>query len=126
MHDTQATRHHLRDLEDRRYQAMLDGDFDTFAALAHPDLRYTHSNGVVDSLQSYLGKCRDGYYCYLHLEHPIDCIQIIGDIALIHGSMSGELISNGVQKSLHNRALAVWVRGDHDWTLIAYQPTPFK
>jgi ketosteroid isomerase-like protein len=116
----------IRDLEQRRYAAMTGGDVDAFAALAHPELIYTHSNGVVDSLSSYIAKCRDGYYQYLALEHPIDRIMVFENIALVYGSMSGEIISGGTHKALNNRALSVWVRLSAEWRLLSYQPTPIK
>lgn len=33
----------IRNLETKQFQAIIDGDFDQFAALAHPDLAYVHS-----------------------------------------------------------------------------------
>ncbi|WP_277962697.1 nuclear transport factor 2 family protein [Pseudomonas sp. RIT-To-2] len=116
----------IRNLENERYDAILEGDFDKFAAMAHPDLVYTHSNGVVDTLDSYLTKCRDGYYVYHELEHPIDEIRIVGDVALVFGEMNGSITSGGVGKALKNKCLAVWVREFGHWKLSAYQPTPFK
>lgn len=116
----------IRSLENKRYDAIIAGDFDSFAALAHPDLIYTHSNGVVDTLESYLIKCRDGYYLYHMIEHPIDEIRIVGDVALVIGEMNGSITSAGVPKTLKNKCLAVWVKEDGHWKLSAYQPTPFK
>jgi ketosteroid isomerase-like protein len=116
----------IRNLENERYDAILEGDFDKFAAMAHADLVYTHSNGVVDTLDSYLTQCRDGYYVYHELEHPIDEIRIAGDVALVFGEMNGSITSGGVAKTLKNKCLAVWVREVGHWKLSAYQPTPFK
>jgi hypothetical protein len=126
MLNIEETRSQIRDLEQRRYAAMLSGDIDAFAALAHPELVYTHSNGVVDTLSSYVAKCRDGYYQYLRLEHPIDSILIFESIALVFGGMFGEIISGGTHKTLNNRALSVWVLRGDDWRLLSYQPTPIK
>jgi uncharacterized protein (TIGR02246 family) len=116
----------IRALEAQRYRAVASADFDTFAELAHPELVYTHSNGLVDSLQSYLKKCREGFYVYHHIEHPIDSVRVIGDIALVLGEMNGEITSGGVKKTLRNQTLAVWTQTEGDWKLLAYQPTPVK
>lgn len=126
MLSTEAISAHIRDLEARRYAAMVASDIDAFIALAHPQLIYTHSNGVVDSLSSYVAKCRDGYYQYLRLEHPIDSIQVLGNVVLVHGVMAGEIISGGTHKSLNNRVLAVWTALGGEWKLLSYQPTPIK
>jgi len=114
----------IRALEDRRYDAVVAGDFDGFAAVCHPDLIYTHSNGVTDTLAAYLEKCRSGYYVYHAVDHPVAKIVIVGDLALVLGEMNADLTSGGTRKQLRNSSLAVWVRVAEDWKLIAYQPTP--
>ena len=54
----------ITELERQRFEAVVAGDFDVFASVCHPDLMYTHSNGVTDTLAEYLAKCRDGFYVY--------------------------------------------------------------
>ncbi|HEX6351359.1 nuclear transport factor 2 family protein [Actinophytocola sp.] len=111
-------------LERQRFDAVVAGDFDAFAAVAHPELMYTHSNGVTDTLESYMRKCRDGFYVYHQIDHPITKIVITGDVALVLGEMNADLTSGGTRKQLKNASLAVWVRAGDSWQLIAYQPTP--
>ncbi|MGI5131148.1 nuclear transport factor 2 family protein [Pseudonocardia sp. CA-107938] len=113
----------IRSLEDDRYAAMVRGDFETFAAMAHPDLTYTHSNGAVDSLDSYRERVESGFYVYHRISHPIDKIVVSGDTALVVGEMHADITAGGTRKTLRNRALAVWVRPADRWQLIAYQPT---
>jgi ketosteroid isomerase-like protein len=114
----------IRELEDRRYAAVVAGDFDDFAAVCHPDLIYTHSNGVTDTLESYLEKCRSGFYVYHEIDHPVSKIVITGGVALVSGEMNAELTAGGTRKQLRNSCLAVWVREGDTWKLIGYQPTP--
>lgn len=113
----------VRSLEDQRYRAVVEGNFDLFARLAHPALAYTHSNGDLDSLNSYLRKCREGHYVYHSIEHPIETITIVGDTAVVVGEMNATITAGGVRKVLANRALAVWVRASDGWKLLACQPT---
>jgi len=113
----------IRALEDLRYEAILEGKFDIFAQLAHPDLQYAHSNGVVDTVDSYLKKCYDGFYVYHQIEHPIDSMRIEGNIALVFGEMNARITSGGVHKTLRNKSLAVWISDGENWKLLAYQPT---
>ncbi|MEJ3657950.1 NAD(P)-binding domain-containing protein [Actinomycetes bacterium KLBMP 9759] len=113
----------IRELEQRRYAAVVEGDFATFAALAHPALAYTHSDGTLDDLASYLDKCISGFYDYHRIEHPVDRIVVAGDTAIVVGEMRAELTAGGIRKKLANRALAVWVRVPDGWRLLAYQPT---
>ena len=111
-------------LERRRFDAMVAGDFDAFAAVAHPELMYTHSSGTTDSLESYLRKCRDGFYVYHQIDHPVTKIVVTGDVAVVLGEMNADLTARGVRKRLHNTSTAVWVRAGESWRLIAYHATP--
>ncbi|QXJ26783.1 nuclear transport factor 2 family protein [Actinomadura graeca] len=102
---------------------MIAGDVDRFAALAHPDLAYTHSNAVVDTLDSYREKVRSGYYVYHRIDHPVDRILVHGTTAVVVGEMHADITAGGTRKTLANRAIAVWVFEDDRWLLLAYQPT---
>lgn len=114
----------VTELERRRYAAMVAGDVDDFAAVCHPDLIYTHSTGVTDTLESYLEKWRGGFYVYHRIDHPVTRIVVNGDATLVLGEMNADLTAGGVRKRLRNSSLAVWVRSGATWQLIGYQPTP--
>jgi len=114
----------IRSLEDRRYTAIIEGDFDAFATLAHPQLAYTHSDGITDTLSSYLDKCTTGFYVYHRIDHPIDFVRVVDDVALVVGEMNATITAGGTDKELRNRCLAVWKTTPQGWKLLAYQPTP--
>ncbi|MER8039109.1 nuclear transport factor 2 family protein [Streptomyces hydrogenans] len=118
--DAEAT---IRTLEDARYAAVVAGDIDAFTALAHPDLAYTHSNALVDTLDSYREKLRTGFYVYHRIDHPVDRIIVSGDAAVVIGEMHADITAGGVRKTLANRSMAVWVRENDSWLLLGYQPT---
>jgi ketosteroid isomerase-like protein len=113
----------IRALEDARYAAVIAGDIDAFADLAHPDLAYTHSNAQVDTLDSYRDKLRSGFYVYHRIDHPVDRIIVTGDAAVVIGEMHADITAGGVRKTLANRCMAVWVRENGTWLLLGYQPT---
>jgi ketosteroid isomerase-like protein len=114
----------ITELERQRFEAVVACDFDAFAAVAHPQLIYTHSNGVTDTLESYLKKCRDGFYVYHRIDHPISKIVVNQDVGLVLGEMNADLTAGGTRKQLNNTSLAVWVRDGETWKLIAYHATP--
>lgn len=118
--DTETT---IRALEDARFTAVIEGDIDAFTSLAHPDLAYTHSNALVDTLDSYRDKLRSGFYVYHRIDHPVDRIIVSGDTAVVIGEMHADITAAGVRKTLANRSMAVWVREDSRWQLLGYQPT---
>ena len=115
----------ISELEARRYQAMTDGDTAALAGLFSADLVYTHSDASSDSKQSYLDKLASGHFDYGPIEHPESSILVRGDTALVFGDMRGEVVIGGAKRVLNNRSLAVWVRAEDNWTLLAYQPTKY-
>lgn len=120
----QTTAAHIRDMESRRFDAVVAKDFDTFRELCDSHLTYTHSNGARETLDTYLAACRDGFYDYHQVEHPIDEIVVVGDVAIVLGQMRADLTINGLRKQLDNQSIAVWVRRDRHWRLLAFQGTP--
>jgi hypothetical protein len=114
----------IRQLENIRYQAIIDQDWDRFAQLCHPGLAYTHASGETDTLDSYLEKVRAGYFVYRDIDHPIDFIRIVDGVALVIGQMNAHVTAGGQEKALRNRYLAVWKSTAEGWRLLAYQPTP--
>jgi ketosteroid isomerase-like protein len=115
----------IRALEQRRYQAMTDGDVDTLDELFSADLVYTHSDATSDSKQSYLDRLTNGYFKYGSISHPETGIVVHGDCVLVIGDMRGEVEIDGKLRVLNSASLSVWVREDDSWVLLAFQPTKY-
>lgn len=113
----------IRKLEDRRYQAMIDGDTAVLEELCAAEFVYVHTNTTKDDKQSLVKKFADGVLRYEWIEHPVDRVLVDGDTAVVLGEMHGKVISGGVPKDLHNVVLAVWVRRADTWRLLTHQPT---
>jgi len=109
--------------EDRRYQAMIDTDLAALDRMLDDRLSYAHSSGARDTKAEYLEKVRSGYYDYLTAVHPVERVEVVGDTAMVVGRMTSDLTVQGVRKTIDNLALAVWVRADGGWRLLAYAPT---
>jgi ketosteroid isomerase-like protein len=112
-------------LEARRYQAMTDADTDTLGELFSAGLVYTHSDASSDSKRSYLDKLASRHFDYGPIEHPEHSIVVHGDCAIVVGDMRGEVVIGGAKRVLNSRSLAVWVRENGNWALLAYQPTKY-
>ena len=124
--DTAEVVREIRALEDRRYQAMTDADIATLDGLFSADLVYTHSDATADSKQSYLDRVAAGYFRYGPMTHPEHSIVVRGDCALVFHDMRGEVLVDGqTKRALNSRSLAVWVREDGNWVLLAFQPTKY-
>jgi hypothetical protein len=114
----------IQELEDKRYAAVLDQDYDTFESLCHADFVYGHTGGNRDSLETYMAKLRTGALRYHRIDHAVENIVLVGTTALVTGLMNADLTVNGITKTLNNSALAVWTKDAGEWKFAAYQPTP--
>jgi len=124
--DDDVTAKQISALEARRYQAMTDADIETLDGLFSADLVYTHSDATSDSKQSYLDRLATGFFRYGPMTHPEHSIVVRGDCALVFHDMRGEvLVNNETKRALNSRSIAVWVREDGDWALLAFQPTKY-
>ncbi|QCI63394.1 nuclear transport factor 2 family protein [Phreatobacter stygius] len=116
----------IRDLEARRYHAMLSADVAELRALLSDALVYTHSNATVDDKTSYIDKVANKYFDYREITRPEERVVVVGATALVVGRMVARVVMEGkTERHLDNRSLAVWAReGDGRWRFVAYQPTP--
>jgi len=110
--------------EDRRYQAMQDGDLATLDELCAEELSYAHSSGGRDTKREYLDGVGSGQFVYHRVDHPVERVEVYGDTAVVIGRMIAELDVRGTPRRLDNYALAVWTRTSGAWQLVAYAPTP--
>jgi uncharacterized protein (TIGR02246 family) len=113
----------ITDLERQRVDALVAGDLDAVAAISHPELTYVHSTGVIDTLESYLRKCREGLFVYRKIDQMIGKVRVRGDVGLVFAETEADVTSGGSPKHLRITSLAVWVRDDGSWRLLAYQTT---
>ena len=114
----------IRELEDRRFRAMCEGDAGTLEDLLADTLVYTHSFGGADSKASYLEGIRAKKWVYRKIERPKEEIQVHGDCAVVTGQVKIELLSEGKPKTLNSAYTNVWVKGAKGWQMVAWQSTP--
>jgi ketosteroid isomerase-like protein len=121
---TDAIKAEIKKLEDRRFRAMIDGDFDTLANLLGDGLVYTHSTGLSDNHGEYIAKCKKGVFKYRKIERPTENIQVYGDAAVVTGHTKMEVMIDGKPKLLNSRYTNVWVKGPKGWQMVVWQSTP--
>jgi ketosteroid isomerase-like protein len=114
----------IRELEERRYRAMCEGDVTTLEALLADSLAYTHSNASTDSKTSYLAGVKNKKWDYRKIERPEENIQVHGDCALVTGRVRIDIVIDGTPRILNSRYLDVWIKGAKGWQMVAWQSTP--
>ena len=103
-----AIKTEIHNLEDRRYQALIDSDFETLDKLLGDDLIYTQSSGQSDARAEYIGLCKKGVFQYRAFERPIENIQVYGETVVVTGHVKMDVIIEGNAKLLNSRYIPMY------------------
>ena len=108
--------------DDARITAMTAADPAALAPLLSADLRYSHSNGTVDtkdSLLALIGGKATRYVAYRPVERGVRFAA--PDIALEHGRAEVVLEKNGTRPEATVLFLAVWRLEEGSWRFLEWQ-----
>lgn len=108
--------------DDARIAAMTAADPEALAPLLSPELRYSHSNGTVDtkaSLLELIGGKATRYVAYRPVDRGIRFAS--PEIALEHGRAEVVLEKNGTRTEVTFLFLAVWRLEDGQWRFLEWQ-----
>lgn len=108
--------------DDARIAAMTAADPEALKPLLSSDLRYSHSNGTVDTNDSFLELIRGKatrYVAYRPVERGVRFAS--PDIALEHGRAEVILEKNGVRTEATFLFLAVWRLEEGSWRFLEWQ-----
>jgi hypothetical protein len=108
--------------DDARIAAMTAADPEALEPLLSAELRYSHSNGTVDTKDSFLELIRGKatrYVAYRPVERGVRFAS--PDIALEHGRAEVILEKNGVRTEATFLFLAVWRLEEGSWRFLAWQ-----
>lgn len=109
--------------EEARRQAMLAADVAALDTLLSDTLAYTHSTGVADSKQSYLGSLASGALRYEALEFAAPQARLLGTAGLVSAVMRATVLKGEVRRDIASSYLAVWEHSAAGWVLQAVQAT---
>ncbi|SMG49240.1 nuclear transport factor 2 family protein [Paraburkholderia susongensis] len=113
-----------RQLEDTRWQLLLDADVDALTDLVSDDLQFVHSSGLKDDKKHYLDAIRTGSVIYRNANSRIETVVSLGDRSFIaSGAVKMEATVRGTERSLHSLFMVVWRREQETWRLVAHQTT---
>ncbi|MFV0524501.1 MAG: nuclear transport factor 2 family protein [Acidimicrobiales bacterium] len=112
-------------LEQRRWDAQIAADLEALDELYGDGLRYTHSNGLVDTKASYLKAIADGTFDYRSEDRTDVEITVVDDTAVVTGRARFLVIVGGSREAdLDSRYCTVWIRSGGSWRCWCYQSTP--
>jgi uncharacterized protein YlzI (FlbEa/FlbD family) len=108
--------------DDARITAMRNPDESTLAAAFSEDLRYTHSNGLVDTKATFLDVLVSGKTRYLNYDHVERSFTFPAPgIALMNGRARVRAETAKGQMDSTLSYLAVWRNEDGEWKFLAWQ-----
>ena len=108
--------------DDARIAAMVAADPKALEPLLSPDLRYSHSNGEVDTKQSFLeliGGKATRYVAYRTVERGVRFAS--PEIALAHGRAELVIDKAGARSEISVLFLAVWRLEGGTWRFLEWQ-----
>lgn len=111
-------------LEDKRFAAMIAGDFAAIEKSTHEQLLYTHSSGVTDTKASWLATMTSGKVKYKSASCSDRKARFFGDVALVNGKAAIEVDIGGQPKSLRLLFLMAYARTPQGWKFVAWQSCP--
>ena len=114
----------IRQLEDRRFRAMVEADAAALEELLADSMIYTHSSATTDGKASYIAGVRSKKWQYRKIERPVEEIQVYGDTAVVAGQVRIDIVVEGQAKNMNSRYTDVWVKGAKGWQMVAWQSTP--
>jgi hypothetical protein len=107
---------------DARVAAMLAPTREKLDAVLSPDLRYTHSNGQIDSKASLIDSLMDGSAKYLKYDfHERTVTFPAPGIALMAGRFDVKAVLKGNPAESTISFLAVWRLEQGEWKFLAWQ-----
>ncbi|MFM7138162.1 MAG: nuclear transport factor 2 family protein [Planctomycetota bacterium] len=108
--------------DDARIAAMTAADPEALAPLLSPELRYSHSNGTVDTKDSFLKLIGGKTICYVAYRPIERGIRFASpEIALEHGRAEVVLEKNGARTEATFLFLAVWRLEEGQWRFLEWQ-----
>ena len=112
--------------DDARVKALLAADYDAAEKLFADELTYVHSNGSLDTKQSYMQGLRAGNSRYAEMNMFDMSVRAYGETAVLSGKFTAKVIIGGGAReaNLLSRVLMVWTKRDGAWQLVAWESTP--
>lgn len=105
----------------KRFEVMVKGDWDALAKVLADDLSYTHSSGVFETKEEFLGKLRAGSLKYVKMEPSEIKVRLIANnVAVINALAKVDLVADGAAKNISLRYTDVWVKKAGRWQMTAW------
>jgi ketosteroid isomerase-like protein len=118
-----ATADEVNKAEAAWIQAVVKNDIKALDQMLANDLVYSHSSGVVETKQEYLGKLKTGDQKYATIERSNQKTQTYANTGIVTGPARMTGATKGVPFDNKLLMIHVWVKQGGRWQLAAHQTT---
>ncbi len=109
--------------DDRRFKAMVRGDVAALRRALSEHVTYTHSNGAHDTKSQFLASLTLGQLSYKSIIPEARSVGVYGGAGIVTGTARMEVTARGQDTRFRIRYLAVYVKAQDRWQLVAWQST---
>lgn len=113
----------IRDIETRRFKAMLGPDIETLQAMLAEEVLYIHSSGAVETKVQFLEALSSGKMRYLSLDVEEMKVRVYGDVSIVNGLLKLDVRMGGKPSTFRVRYTDAYARRDDRWELVTWQST---
>jgi len=113
----------IRRCSQRRFEAMVRGDFTTLDELLADDLTYTHASGRLDFKAPLLKDIASGRNQYESMTAEEVSVRVYNAIGILTGTVQMRAKIQGNPRNHRLRFMEVFHKTDARWQLVAWQST---
>ena len=112
----------LVDVEKERFTAQINQDIPALENLLSPDLVYCHSNGMLDTKETFINSIKSGKLKYLQMNLEEIKVRVYNHkTAILTGLCNVKILSNGQEVNTRFRYTDVYVKRKGKWQLVTWQ-----
>lgn len=109
-------------LEDRRCEHLVRGEHEALERSLAASLLYGHSNGTLDTKESFLRLLRSGTLTYIDVEPTLDAAAFLDSATITASGILKTTARIGeLEKNILGRYLCVWKNAPEGWQLFGLQ-----
>jgi ketosteroid isomerase-like protein len=117
-----SSKEDVLNIEKMRFKATVDRDVSYLEKVMADDLYYVHSNGEVDTKETYIKSIADGNRAYDDISIDEAEIRIYDNTAIINGICTYyRQHPDGSPNNLQLRYTNVYVKNADDWKMVSWQ-----
>lgn len=116
-YDVQAVEMSVKALQ----KAMINADSVALRNLTCDELTYGHSNGMMDSRESFISNLATGKLDIITLDITNQDVTVKGDVAWVRYNMDSDMVEAGKKSTANIKILLIWTKVNGLWKLLARQ-----